>query len=301
MFKVENYNLAKHTTFKIGGNADVVYIPETLDEFVEVLKTEPDAYVIGAGSNLIVSSFGLKRPVVLTKDLSSVKISGEYIEADAGVKTAMLSKRCLENSLSGMEFLCCIPASVGGVVMMNASAHKQVVSDIIVSATVFNLKTKEVEELSKEELNLDYRTSIIEGNYIVLSAKFKLQKADEGQIYEMMQANTAYRQKNHPPMKLPNAGSIFKNPQGEIAGRLVDNQNLKGVTVGGASVSDVHANFIVTNGDASSLDILLLMSDIKANVAENTGYNLQPEVKYIGDNTTENAIKEQELWAKLNN
>lgn len=296
MLKVENYNLTKHTTFKIGGDADLVYIPESLDEFVDVLKKEHESIILGAGSNVIISSAGVKIPVVLTKSLDCFNIDGEFVEADCGVKTALLSRKVQEYGLSGMEFLCCIPASVGGVVTMNASAHKQAIEDIIVSVKLFNLQTLEVEELSKDELQLDYRSSIIEGNYVVLSVRFKLLKLNKDLILKRMQENKAYRDEKHPSMKIPNAGSIFKNPDGEIAGRLIDSVDLKGFSCGGASVSDVHANFIVNNDNANSYDLLSLMLEIKEKVKQKTGYNLKPEVKYIGDKSD----KEREIWTRLN-
>jgi UDP-N-acetylmuramate dehydrogenase len=292
----QNYDLSKETTFKVGGISSCVYLPESLDELSNLLETLDNPVVLGAGSNTIISSEGVNFPIILTKKLNKFEFKDNFLTAQCGAKTALLSQKAFEKGLSGFEFLTCIPASIGGVVFMNASAHKQWVSDVIVSAKVFDLSSKKILELSKDELGLGYRNSILQHkNYILLEAKFELKASPKNLIQQRMDENKAYRNKNHPSMKIPNAGSIFRNPEGEVAGRLIDGAGLKGAFVGGAKVSEIHANFIVNTENATSFDILSLMFLIQEEVQKKYGYKLRPEVKYIG-----NSEKEDILWQKLN-
>lgn len=277
--------------------ASEVYLPSDIEEFCELLTTLPNAEILGAGSNVIISSEAVNVPVILTRSLNQFKIEENFVTAQCGVKTALLAQKTLEVGLSGFEFLTCIPASIGGVVHMNASAHKQAIADIITSAKVFDTKAKQVIELSKEQLELEYRTSVLQKKpYILLEAKFELTQADKDSIKSRMEANKAYRTQNHPCMKTPNAGSTFRNPEGAVAGRLIEESGLKGISIGGAKVSEVHANFTVNYDNATSLDILTLMSLVQDEVQKKHGYKLQPEVKYIG-----NSEKEEKIWQKLNN
>lgn len=293
----QNYDLSKETTFKVGGVSSSVYLPETLEQFCDLLTNIENPHVLGAGSNTIISSDGIDFPLILTKKLDKFEFEGNFLTAQCGAKTALLSQKACEKELSGFEFLICIPASVGGVVLMNASAHKQWISDVIVSAKVFDLDSKKILELSKDELELEYRNSILNRkNYILLEAKFELKPLEKELIQQRMEANKSYRNQNHPSMKTPNAGSIFKNPEGEVAGRLIDGTGLKGTSIGGAQVSEIHANFIVNIGGATSFDILSLMFLVQEEVQKKYGYKLRPEVKYIG-----NSEKEEIIWQKLNN
>lgn len=293
----KNYDLSQETTFKVGCRSDFVFVPSDMDQFCELLAKLDAPVILGAGSNTIISSIAVDFPIILTKNLKQFEINGDFITAQCGVKTAYLAQKACEAELSGFEFLTCIPASIGGVVLMNASAHKQAIEDVIVSVKVFDLKNKTVLELSKEQLELTYRGSALQNkNYILLEAKFQLQKLEKVLIQARMDENKAYRTKNHPSMKTPNAGSIFKNPEGEIAGRLIDNAGLKGTSIGGVKVSEIHANFIVNYDNATSTDILSLMSLVQDEVQKKYGYKLKPEVKYIGSNE-----KEEIIWQKLNN
>jgi len=287
--------LSKETTFRVGCIVDA-YVPSAIEEFVEILAAHPVAEVLGAGSNVIVSSESVGVPVILTRNLNSFEIDGDFVTAQCGVKTALLAQKVCEAELSGFEFLTCIPASIGGVVYMNASAHKQSVADVIVSAKVFDSKTQSVLELSKEQLELEYRTSVLQKkSYVLLEAKFKLSKLDKSLIQERMAANKSYRSQNHPSMKTPNAGSTFRNPEGAVSGRLIDECGLKDTSVGGAKVSEIHANFLVNFDNATSWDVLSLMSLVQDEVQKKHGYKLKPEVKYIG-----NSEKEERIWQKLN-
>lgn len=293
----QNYDLSKETTFKVGGISNCVYLPNDLKEFCNLLEKIDNPIILGAGSNTIISSENIKSPLILTKKLDKFEFEGNFLTAQCGTKTALLAQKSCEKELSGFEFLTCIPASIGGVVLMNASAHKQWIQDIIISAKIFDLDTKKVLELSKNELELSYRSSILQRkNYILLEAKFELQPLTKELIQQKMEDNKAYRSKNHPSMKTPNAGSIFRNPEGEIAGRLIEGAGLKGISIGGAKISEIHANFIINDNNATSLDILSLMFLAQEEVQKKYGYKLRPEVKYIG-----NSEKEEIIWQKLNN
>lgn len=293
----KNYDLSRETTFKVGCKSDFVFTPIDIEGLCNLLTTLEAPAVLGAGSNTIISSLSADFPIILTKNLNKFEIEDDFITAQCGTKTALLAQKAYEAGLCGFEFLTCIPASVGGIVLMNASAHKQSIEDVIVSAKVFDLQSKAVLELSKNQLELTYRTSVLQkNNYILLEAKFKLKKLEKGLIQAQMDENKAYRSKNHPSMKTPNAGSIFRNPEGQIAGCLIDNAGLKGTSIGGAKVSEIHANFIVNYNNATSTDILSLMSLVQDEVQKKYGYKLKPEVKYIGSSE-----KEEIIWQKLNN
>ena len=293
----QKIDLAKETTFRVGCVASEVYLPSDTEEFCELLATLPNPEILGAGSNVIVSSESVNVPVILTRNLNQFSIEDAIVSAQCGVKTALLAQKTLGAELSGFEFLTCIPASIGGIVHMNASAHKQSVADVIVSAKVFDTSTKQVLELSKEQLELEYRTSVLQKKpYVLLEAKFYLTKTDKESIKMRMEANKAYRTQNHPCMKTPNAGSTFRNPEGAVAGRLIEESGLKGTSIGGAKVSEIHANFTVNYNNATSFDILSLMSLVQDEVQKKYGYKLKPEVKYIG-----NSEKEEKIWQKLNN
>lgn len=297
IIKAQKVDLSKETTFRVGCVADKVYLPSNVEEFCRLLTLHPEVVIFGGGSNVVVSSESVGFPVILTKNLNRFEIDSNFVTAQCGVKTAFLAQKCLDAELSGFEFLTCIPASVGGVVYMNASAHGQSIADVIVSAKVFDLQSGKILDLSKEELELEYRTSVLQKkSYVLLEAEFELQKSQKSTIKERMETNKAYREASHPSMKTPNAGSIFRNPEDAVAGKLIDELGLKATSIGGAKVSEVHANFIVNDGSATSFDILSLMSFVQDEVQKKHGYKLKPEVKYIG-----NSEKEEKIWQKLNN
>lgn len=293
---METIDLSNYTTFKIGCISDKVFVPYSLEEFMEILIENPDITILGAGSNVLLSSFSIEKPLVLTKKLDNFTFLDDKLTTQCGVKTALLSKEALKRELTGLEFLSCIPATIGGAVYMNASAHNQRVSDIIEEVTAFDKITKRPITLLKEQMELDYRKSIFQnGNLVILGASFKLQKLYREVISHKMEQNQNYRKENHPSLATPNLGSTFKNPKNNSAGRLIEEAGLKGYSVGGAQVSPIHANFIINEGKATSLDVLKLMKLIQDTVLKRTQIKLYPEIKYIGNNK-----EEEELWQKLN-
>lgn len=291
----ENHDISKYTTFKIGSEAKIVYVPESEEEFVELLKTfDRMPLIIGGGSNLLVSSNSVSQPVILTSALNEIKVKNNLLTVQCGVKTALVSKLMCEKGLSGMEFLSVIPASIGGVIKMNASAHSQSIKDIIKSAKVFDFEQKKILILSNEELELSYRTSILQKKpLILLDATFALEIKEPSLIKEKMNQNATYRKEKQPSLAEPNAGSIFRNPQGAIIGKLIEEAGLKGCVEGGAKISEKHGNFIVNfSKNATSLDVLKLMFKMYNSIKQNFGYEIKTEIIFVGNMTKE----EKEIW-----
>ena len=298
MKKYENYDLKNNTTSKISSVAKVVYIPESKEEFVNLLKTfDSMPVIIGGGSNVLLSSHGVDTPVILTTNLRDITINNNTIKAQCGVKTGVLSKTAADNNLSGMEFLFVIPATVGGVVKMNSSAHSQSIKDIIISAEVFDMGQKKVLTLSNEELELSYRTSILQKKPLVLlEAVFNLEKQNRELIDKRMQENLDYRKEKQPALTEPNFGSTFRNPQGAAVGKMIEELGLKGTVEGGAKISEIHGNFIVNfSKHATSTDVLRLMFKMYNAVKQKFGYEIKTEVIFIGNMTEE----EKKIWTLI--
>ncbi len=293
----KNYNLKNLNTLKIDTIGKNVYFPETENELVEILKNNKNVKVLGNGSNVLISSFNPNCDFVITSKLNEIIFEDEKtIKAQVGSFGVQLSKLAYEKSLSGFEFLIGFPSTVGGAVYMNASCHNQFISDNFFSCVVYDIKNDKQIVLSKDDMQFDYRKSILQnGNYIVLNATFILNKGDKNQINEIMNRNLEFRKTRQPSLKLPNAGSIFKNPQGDSAGRLLDLSGVKVFNINGAKVWENHANFIINKNNATSLDILKLMELMKNVVYDRYKINLEPEIEFIdGDNEEENKI-----WASL--
>lgn len=294
-----NFDLKPYNTFKISSIASAVYFPETIDEFVELLKTLDDPVILGGGSNVLLSSAGIKQPVILTNKLNVVKLKENIVTAQAGTKTGALARFAFKNELSGFEFLAPIPASVGGAVFMNAAAHNQAISDTFLSAKLFDLETKKIVEFNKDKMGFDYRKSALRdnkdrGKFIFLEGKFELEHKNPKDIRIKMAENFAMRKKNQPAPNLPNAGSIFKNPKNASAGALIDKIGLRGEKIGGAQIYKKHANFIINTGYATSFDVLELMFLAYNKVKSEFKTELEPEIIFIG-NFTGNSNKEK-IW-----
>ncbi len=293
-----NFNLKNFNTYKLPSVADIVYIPNTIEELIDLFENLDNFVILGAGSNVILSTTGIKTPVVLTHKLNNIEIAEGVVSVECGVKSAYLSKITAENSLSGFEFLAPIPSFMGGAIYMNASAHGQAISDVFLEACVYDVIAKKVLTLNKEDMQFAYRKSILqEKKYILLSAKFELTTASKDEIQEKINDNISKRQKTQPSLKTPNAGSIFKNPEGSSAGALIEQVGLKGKTVGGAQISELHANFIVNLGTAQSSDILELMFFAYNEVEKKFNIKLKPEVIFVGEKTE----AEDRIWQRLQN
>lgn len=280
----ENFDLSRLTTLKIGGKCDTVYFPQSVDELTELLDKDSTLTIIGSGSNLLISSDGIKGDVICTKQLKNVSINGSAITAECGVPGPFLSQLALKESLSGIEFFIAFPGSIGGNVYMNASAHNQFTSDCFVSARCYDRETKSVIPLKKQDMEFAYKQSLLQsGRYVLLDAVFELNKAEQEKIRELMSRNLTGRKLSQPSMAYPNAGCAFKNPTNDSAGRLLDKAGMKGFDDGNVKIWDKHANFIINKGNATSTDVLELMLKMYNKVKENYNIELTPEVIYLGE------------------
>lgn len=278
--------MSRHTTFRVGGPADVLVTPDrnALAQVVALCKKEQTPYcIIGNGSNLLVGDGGIRGVVIETKGaLNTLRADGERIVAGAGALLSQAASRAASQGLSGMEFAAGIPGTVGGAVVMNAGAYGGEMKDIIESVTVLDQDCRE-KVLSVEELELGYRSSsILKNGYIVLEAVFHLAAGDEAQIKARMQELAGQRMAKQ-PLEYPSAGSTFKRPEGYFAGKLIMDAGLRGYQVGGAQVAEKHCGFVINRGGATAADIVKLMEDVKCEVERQFHVTLEPEVKMLGE------------------
>ena len=289
----ENFIIKNLTTYKIGGVVDKIYFPETTSEFTDLLRRLDNYIVLGNCSNVLFSSNGYRGNVILTTELKLFEIKGTKVFVSAGVKGPLISQAAAEAGLSGFEFMIGFPGTIGGNICMNAGAHGQCISDKLVQCCLYDKKTNEVVYKSKDEMNFSYRNSILkEGRYVLLHAEFELQKSEKDNIKTLIDRNLEFRKNIQPSLKYPNAGSVFKNPENDSAGRLLDKAGVKSFDLPQAKVWDNHANFIINKGNATSEDILTLMVMMYNAVKKQYTIELVPEIIFIGDKTE----KEEELW-----
>ncbi len=287
----KNFDIRKLTSFKTGGIIKEVFYPESIEECENIFKNHPSIKVFGNLSNTLVSSDGYDGAIVLTAKMTDISINGNTVTAGAGVKGPKLAQTVCESGLSGLEFMIGFPGSVGGEVYMNASANSQAVSDTFVSALCYS-KTKGIIRLSKDEMRFGYRSSVCQSeDLIVLQAEFELTPKSKDEIKAQMDSNLQFRKNHQPSLALPNCGSIFKNPQGNSAGRLLDSIGAKTLSCGGVRIWENHANFIVNDNCGTSLDILSLMFDLYSKVKEKYDIELEPEIIFLGGkNEKENEL-----------
>lgn len=279
--------MTKHTSFHIGGPAELMAQPQSEAELQSLLLKAAEAAVpvtlVGNGSNLLVRDKGIRGLVIkLGSMLRDINVSGNMLTFGSGVSLAQASKKAAELGLSGMEFAVGIPGSIGGAVYMNAGAYDGEMSKVVKSVRVMDA-AGEVSELSAGELDFGYRHSALQGSSkIVTSVTVELVAGDKQAIAEKM-ADFSNRRITKQPLELPSAGSMFKRPPGYFAGTLIDQTGLKGYTVGGAQVSTKHAGFVVNIGGATAADVLQLISDVQAKVFAAHGVHLEPEVLVLGE------------------
>ena len=282
----ENEPMSKHTTFRIGGNADM-FVSPTLLELPEILSlakaNEVPVTIIGNGSNLLVGDKGIRGLVIsLGRGADEIKLEGTRLTVGAGALLSKIAAEAAKNNLAGFEFAAGIPGTLGGAVVMNAGAYGGEIKDVIVSAKVLTPEG-EVLDLTKEELELSYRHSCIpEKEYIVMEAVLELTPGEETQIREMM-ADFKNRRVEKQPLEYPSAGSTFKRPEGYFAGKLIEDAGLRGYAVGGAQVSEKHCGFVVNKGDATAEDVCKLIDNVKHIVYDKFQVEMEPEVKMIGE------------------
>ncbi|MED3573505.1 UDP-N-acetylmuramate dehydrogenase [Cytobacillus praedii] len=283
----ENEPLANHTTMKIGGPADIFIEPSSIENIIKTMELINEYKVnwtaIGRGSNLLVSDLGIEGAVIkLGRGMSKLEVNGTEVTAGGGYSLVSLSTQLSRQGLSGLEFASGIPGSVGGAVFMNAGAHGSDISKILSKALIL-FENGKVEWLSNKELMFSYRTSVLQKERpgVVLEAVFQLQSGDKDIIFSEMQKNKEYRKETQ-PWNFPCAGSIFRNPLPNYAGKLVQDAGLKGHSIGGAKISDMHGNFIVNTGTATAQDVLSLISFIKKQIYDLYQIEMDTEVEIIG-------------------
>ena len=277
--------MSLHTSFKIGGNADIFVCPETEEQLKLVLKAAKEntvpVFILGKGSNLLVSDEGIEGAVVSISCLDAIIADGNEITCGAGAHLSKLCTSALQNSLSGLEFAYGIPGSVGGALYMNAGAYGGEMAGVVKGAYCLNENGESV-YISKEDMELGYRTSIFKTNgLIITSVVFALSNGDEAEIKAKMD-ELMERRKSKQPLEYPSAGSTFKRPEGNFAGTLIEQNGLKGLTVGGAQVSEKHAGFVINVGGATCKDVKELIASIRKTVLENSGVALETEVISVG-------------------
>jgi UDP-N-acetylmuramate dehydrogenase len=283
----ENEPLAQHTTIKIGGPADLFIEPssvENLKKVMEVIKKNGVHWrAIGRGSNLLVSDKGIEGAVIkLGSGIDSLSIDGTKIVAAGGYSLVSLATLISKKGLTGLEFASGIPGSVGGAVYMNAGAHGSDISKILTRAHIL-FDDGTIEWLSNEEMEFSYRTSILQKERpgIVVEAEFQLSDGDRTAIVSQMLKNKDYRKETQ-PWNFPCAGSIFRNPLPNYAGKLVEAAGLKGFSMGGAKISEMHGNFIVNAGNATAGDVLRLIEHVKETIYNLYEIKMETEVEIIG-------------------
>ena len=279
--------MKKHTTFRVGGKADYFIVPKTIEEVKNVValckETDMPYYILGNGSNLLVSDKGYRGVIIqIYKEMNEICIEGDQIKVQAGALLSKIGSAALEASLTGFEFASGIPGTIGGAVVMNAGAYGGEMKDVLEEVTALTPEGEAI-VLRKEELELGYRTSIIaKKDYIVLEAKLKLEKGEKDAIKGRMDELKLQRTTKQ-PLEYPSAGSTFKRPEGYFAGKLIQDAGLRGFQVGGAQVSEKHCGFVINKDHATAADVWELMCQVRAIVKEKFGVELEPEVKRLGE------------------
>lgn len=277
------HQLAAYTSMRVGGPADIFLEPKDRADLISVVRfLQENGYpfmMIGRGSNMIVHDEGIRGAVVYPEPgLSRVSMEDGLVVAEAGARLTKLVDFCVQNGLGGLEWAAGIPASVGGAIVMNAGAHGAEMKDSLVDADV--LRNGSVVRVPREEAGFGYRTSMFVHD-VVLSGRFRLSSVDREEIIKRRSDLIARRNASQ-PLNFPNSGSMFKNPQGTFAAKLIEQAGLKGKRVGGAQISEKHSNFMVNLGTAKADDVVRLIDLVRRTVYQNAGILLELEVKLIG-------------------
>ena len=280
-----NESLKDHTTYKVGGTCKYFITPKDLEELINLIKylrkNNMKYMILGNGSNTIFSSKEYDGVIINLSNLNSMKIEGDKIDVEAGYQLIKLSMDALNNGLSGLEFAAGIPGNIGGAIFMNAGAYKSDMSNLVETVTFLD-ENLELKTLSKEELDFTYRKSLFQkNNYIIISTVLKLTPGDKDDIKALMDKRKQ-RRIDSQPLEYPSAGSVFRNPSEDIfAGKLIEDLGLKGYTIGGAQISEKHANFIINIGNATGEDIKSLIDLVKSKVKEEYNIDLHVEQRFI--------------------
>ncbi len=284
----ENAPMAKFTSFRAGGCADLLVQPHNTEELraaLRILQEEECPHtVLGNGSNVLVRDGGYRGVIVKLGDgFDKVAADGSIIRCGSGALLPAVAKAAADAGLSGLEFASGIPGSIGGAVFMNAGAYGGEFKDVLLKATVISEDGARIFDMDTDMLKLGYRQSVLQkSGDIVLEAEISLEPGDENEIKKTM-AELKSKRNAKQPVNYPSAGSFFKRPEGYFAGKLIQDAGLKGVSVGGAEVSQLHSGFLINKGGASAADILQLMKIVQAAVMDRFGVMLEPEVRIIGE------------------
>lgn len=287
IFKL-NEPLHLHTTFKIGGPADILALPENINQIQDLINyckaNFLDYVVIGMGSNLLVSDKGYRGIVIkIGQQMKNIAIKDDKITAEAGVRLSELAKKAAKASLSGLEFAEGIPGSLGGGIFMNAGAYGGELKNIVTQVTAIDNETGEIINLSNGKIGFSYRSSVFQNkDYIIISADMQLQKSNSDEIYKKMKEYSRNRREKQ-PLEYPSAGSVFRRPAGHYVGPMIEQLGLKGFKIGDAQISEKHAGFIVNRGNATAQDVIELIKYIQNKVFKAYGVNLETEIKMLGE------------------
>jgi UDP-N-acetylmuramate dehydrogenase len=278
-----NESMSKYTSMRVGGPADYYVEPADKQDLVEIVKYfQKNNYpylMLGRGSNIIISDEGVRCAAInVESSLSHVLLEGDLVVADAGAHLSKFVDFCIQQGLAGVEMLAGIPGSVGGAVVMNAGAHGGETADHLVEIEVF--RDGRIQKIKKQEADFSYRHSGFAKD-VVLSASFQLPQGDKEELIRQRREYILKRNTTQ-PLTLPNSGSMFKNPPGTYAAKLIEQAGLKGKRVGNVQISEKHSNFIVNLGDAKAADVVTLMDLVRRTVHQNTGVLLELEVKLVG-------------------
>lgn len=276
--------LAPYTTFRIGGEADRLFIPRGVAELAAFLRDAPKGEpvaILGWGSNILVSDRGVRGTVILTKGLNWIRMMGNRVRVGAGVKLARLLHELARAGLGGMEFMTGIPGTVGGAIRMNAGTAEGAVADRLVTLTALD-RDGRVHHRARRETAFGYRRTSLPKDWVIVGAEFLLDQGEPNAIRASIRERLAAR-KGSQPLSMASAGSVFKNPPGDYAGRLIEAAGLKGVQVGAAQVSRAHANFIVNRGGATAADVLSLIDRIRTEVKKQFHIALELEIELFGE------------------
>ncbi len=279
-----NFQLKDYTSYKIEATCEKAYFPDSEADIAEIFSNSEKKLILGSGHNTILTkNFYTESFVIFSGNFNDQKITENgIITAEAGIDMLTLSNLALENNLSGLEIFYDIPSSLGGAVVMNAGASGEDIKSLLLSARYFNPKTGTFHEIAKEEIGFEYRNSFFQKNpfLIITQATLQLQKGDPIAIEEKMETIKAQRWAKQ-PRDLPNAGSVFKRPEGYYVGAIMDDLGLKGYTVGGAKISEKHGGFIVNFNEATGQDILGVIQHVQSKVKEKYGFELEVEQRII--------------------
>lgn len=281
-----NEPMKNHTSFRVGGPVDILVTPLKVQDVISIIslckENNINYYIMGNGTNIIVRDGGFRGVIIKLTSLNQIEVDGVKVRAQAGALLSCVSKEALKCSLKDFEFASGIPGTVGGAVAMNAGAYGPEIKDVIESALIIDAEGI-IKKLTKEQLEFSYRSSIIQKKgYIVLEAVFNLQNGDYDEIKALMEELNK-RRSDKQPINYPSAGSTFKRPPGNFAGRLIEDAKLKGATIGGACVSEKHSGFIINNNNASADDVIALIKRVRAVVKEKFDVELETEVRIIGE------------------